>query len=338
MPYLQENASLASLHTFGFDVHARWLLSIQSLQEAVEFLADNRGAQRPLLILGGGSNVLFQADYPGVVLRNEIPGIECLGQEGNEVLVAAGAGVSWHGLVMHCLDQGWFGLENLSLIPGTVGAAPIQNIGAYGIEIKDSFEYLESLHLDTLQVRRFSNKDCAFGYRDSYFKRKGAGKYLITKVVFRLSLQPDVNLSYAALKEALAHVPGPVSPRQVSEAVIAIRQSKLPDPAIIGNAGSFFKNPEVAMAHFQTIRQTYPDIPSFPVDEQQVKIPAAWLIQTCGWKGFRRGQIGVHDKQALVLVNHGGGSGAQLVALSGEIMESVFTRFGIQLEREVRIV
>ncbi len=338
MRYLQEHVSLRSLHTFGLSVTARWLHAISSEQEALEFLADNQRGSTPMLILGGGSNVLFQGDYPGLVLLNRIMGIEVLESFATEILVRVGAGENWHAFVQYALKQGWYGLENLSLIPGTVGASPIQNIGAYGVEIQEVVDHVEAMHLPTLQIRRFSREECRFGYRDSYFKQAGKGKYLITRVVFRLSKLPQLRVEYAALQEALRGMEGPITPEMVSEAVIHIRQSKLPDPALIGNAGSFFKNPEIPRSVFEQILVMYPQAPHYPIDDHKVKVPAAWLIETCGWKGYREGGCGVHDRQALVLVNHGGATGKALVELSDRIMTSVQERFHIQLEREVQIV
>ncbi|MDP5171482.1 MAG: UDP-N-acetylmuramate dehydrogenase, partial [Bacteroidia bacterium] len=229
MPQLQEQVSLRPYHTFGLDVQARWLFAVHSEEEALEFLADNRWSQHPLLILGGGSNILFRGDVEGIVLLNRIKGIEVIEETDTDVRVRVGAGEPWHPFVLHCLDQGWYGIENLSLIPGTVGAAPIQNIGAYGVEIKEFFDHLEAMHLSTLQVRKFGKTDCAFGYRDSFFKQEGKGKYLITRVCFRLSKVPKPNLSYAALTEEIGTDPTHITPRMVSDAVIRVRQSKLPD-------------------------------------------------------------------------------------------------------------
>ena len=337
MPQLQQHISLQSLHTFGLDVSARWLLNISSEQEAIEFLFDNRESQRPLLILGGGSNMLFRGDFDGVVLRNQIKGIEVLEETDEEVLVKVGAGENWHQFVLHALDQNWYGIENLSLIPGTVGAAPIQNIGAYGVEIKEVFDHLEAIHLNTCEKRTFTHAQCRFGYRDSIFKQEAKGKYLITRVALRLSKVANPNTSYGAIRQELDGI-DPITPKDVSNAVIRIRQSKLPDPAVTGNAGSFFKNPEIPTTHFEEILAKYPEAPSYPISDEIVKVPAGWLIQTCGWKGIRRGDIGVHPLQALVLVNYGGGHGQEIYDLSEDILQSVQETFGIELEREVQVV
>lgn len=337
MPQLQENISLRPFHTFGLDVTARYLLNIDSESDLVEFLADNRFNQTPLLILGGGSNVLFRQNFEGVLIKNEIKGIEVVQESDEEVLVRIGAGENWHQFVLYALDQGWYGIENLSLIPGTIGAAPIQNIGAYGVEIKETFDHLEAIHLETFQPARFSNEDCQFGYRDSVFKREAKGKYFITRVTLRLSRIPRPNLSYGALQKEVEEIPSP-TPRDVSEAVIRVRQSKLPDPAVIGNAGSFFKNPEISRKLFDNIQLAYPNVPSYPISDTVVKVPAGWLIETTGWKGIRRGDYGVHARQALVLVNYGDATGSEIYDLSSEILASVQETFGIMLEREVQVV
>lgn len=313
------------------------MLSITSESDLTEFLADNRFNEAPLLILGGGSNILFRQDYKGVLVKNEIKGIEILKESSHDVLVRIGAGENWHQFVLYALDQGWYGIENLSLIPGTIGAAPIQNIGAYGVEIKEVFDHLEAIHLETFQPASFSNQDCRFGYRDSIFKREAKGKYFITRVTLRLSKVANPNLSYGALQKEVADIPAP-TPRDVSNAVIRVRQSKLPDPAEIGNAGSFFKNPEIGRELFNDIQKGYPNIPSYPISEEIVKVPAGWLIETTGWKGLRRGDYGVHARQALVLVNYGDAKGSEIYDLSSEILASVQETFGIMLEREVQVV
>ncbi len=337
MPQLQEHVSLTSYHTFGLDVRARWMLDIRHESDAIEFFTDNYNNPCDMLLLGGGSNVLFLSDYEGVVLRNHITGTEVMAETDEYVLVKVGGGENWHQFVIYALNSGWYGIENLSLIPGSVGAAPIQNIGAYGVEIEETFDHLEAIHVDTCETRIFTHEQCQFGYRDSFFKREGKGRYFITRVAFRLSKVPHINISYGAIRKELDGISQP-TPSDVSDAVIRIRQSKLPDPAVTGNAGSFFKNPEVSAETFQRIMNQYPDAPSFPVSETTVKVPAAWLIQTCGWKGVRRGDIGVHPRQALVLVNYGAGTGQELFDLSEEILQSVKSKFGIELEREVQVI
>ncbi|MEZ4774039.1 MAG: UDP-N-acetylmuramate dehydrogenase [Bacteroidia bacterium] len=338
MPLLKQNVQLKPYNTFGLAATARFWLEIDSEQAAIEFLSDNMHGEEPLLILGGGSNVLLTGDFDGVVLHNRILGKEIVGEDEQFVWVKSGSGENWHQFVLFCIENGWGGIENLSLIPGSVGAAPIQNIGAYGVEIKDVLDHLEAIHIRTGEIHTFTNAGCHFGYRDSIFKQDCKGEFMITRVVFRLSKYPVINTAYGAIAEELAAIPGPHGIREVSDAVIRIRQSKLPDPAEIGNAGSFFKNPVVDAHVFARIQSEYPQVPSFPAEEGQVKIPAAWLIQTCGWKGYRENDFGVHKNQALVLVNYGQAKGSELLALSTRIMDSVKEKFDVSLEREVNVI
>lgn len=337
MAHLQEHLSLRPFHTFNLSVSARWMIEIRTEKEAVEFLADNRFAHVDMLILGGGSNVLFTRDFQGIVLRNCIHGIEVVEEHEDSVLLKVGAGETWHQFVLYCLEQNYFGIENLSLIPGTVGAAPIQNIGAYGVEVKEVIESVETIHLTSFEPRTFSRDECQFGYRDSIFKRQAKGKYLITRVNMRLSKVPAPNLRYGAIASEVPD-PATATPKEVSDAVIRIRQSKLPDPAEIGNAGSFFKNPEIPVSLFEQIKAEYPEVPSYPISEEIVKVPAGWLIQTAGWKGKRIGDYGVHARQALVLVNYGDASGADIYQLSEKILQDIREKFGISLEREVQVI
>ncbi len=337
MYHLKEHVSLQAYNTFGLEASARWWFEVHSEQQALEFIMDNLNLRLPIQVLGGGSNILLTRDIEGLVLKNSIRGIEVLQETASTVEVRIGAGENWHDFVCHCIEQGWGGVENLSLIPGCVGAAPIQNIGAYGVEIKDIFTRLEALHLTTGNLREFPHAACQFGYRDSIFKRDHKGKYLITRVVLTLDKQPKLNLSYGAIKEQLTRITDTPTIREVSEVICEIRRSKLPDPAEIGNAGSFFKNPVISAAKFRDLQATYPDMPHYPAGDA-VKLAAAWLIQTCGWKGKRFGNYGVHKNQALVLVNYGGADGEAIYQLSGEILASVRQTFGIELEREVNVV
>ncbi|TAE51139.1 MAG: UDP-N-acetylmuramate dehydrogenase [Bacteroidetes bacterium] len=337
MPRLQENVSLLPYNTFGIEASTRWWMEVTSEAEAVEFVVDNLHARRPVLPLGGGSNLLFTRDFEGLVLKMGIMGREIVSEDAHEVIVKAGAGENWHELVRWTIGHGWGGIENLSLIPGTLGAAPIQNIGAYGIELKDVFHSLEAIHLETGQIHHFGAADCRFGYRDSVFKRELKGKYLISQVSLRLSKQPVLHTDYGDIRQELERLGGVPDVKKVSEAVCTIRRSKLPDPREVGNAGSFFKNPVISQAHFDELKGQYPDMPAF-VQADGVKVPAAWLIQTCGWKGRRMGNYGVHDRQALVLVNYGGAQGADIYELSSQILASVQQQFGIALEREVNII
>ncbi|MEZ4852556.1 MAG: UDP-N-acetylmuramate dehydrogenase [Bacteroidia bacterium] len=325
-------------NSFGIEAKARHWIEINNEEEATEFIFDNADSDHPLLILGGGSNILLTGDFEGVIVKVNIKGREIMDEDEDSVFLRVGAGENWHDLVMYCVEQGWGGIENLSLIPGCVGAAPIQNIGAYGVEIKDVFDSLEAIHLGSGVTHEFFHEDCQFGYRDSIFKREAKGEFLITRVTLQLSKDPVLNTSYGTIEEELARLSHSPTIKDVSDAVIRIRQSKLPDPKEIGNAGSFFKNPVIDQAHFEVIQQEYPDMPFYPAENDQVKIPAAWLIQTCGWKGKRFGDYGVHKDQALVLVNFGGANGKDIYDLSTRIMESVQETFQIELEREVNVI
>jgi UDP-N-acetylmuramate dehydrogenase len=295
---------------------------------------------RPLRVLGGGSNILFTQNVDGLLLKNEISGIEIVRRWSNKVHIAVGGGENWHQFVLWAVENGYGGIENMSLIPGTVGASPIQNIGAYGVELKDVFVRLEAIDLATNKKHVFNKKQCEFGYRDSIFKRHAKDKYLITKVVFSLtSAQHNINTSYGDISKTLEtlQITGTPTIKDISKAVIHIRSSKLPDPAKIGNCGSFFKNPELPSSILEQIRQTHPTAPGYPLPNDRVKIPAGWLIEQCGWKGKRIGNTGCYEKQALVLVNHGDASGQEVKQLSQDIINSVKERFNVKLEPEVNI-
>ncbi len=272
-------------------------------------------------------------------MKNEISGIETIKEDEEHIYLRAGAGENWHRFVMYCVDKGYAGIENLSLIPGNVGASPMQNIGAYGVEIKDVFYELEAFHIKDGELRKFSRDDCAFGYRESVFKNKYRGQFVITRVTYRLSKQPKFNTSYGAIQQELDKMGiQSLTIKAISQAVINIRTSKLPDPKEIGNAGSFFKNPQVKKQELNRLQETFTNIPFYEVDEQHVKIPAGWLIEQCGWKGYRKGDAGCYPKQALVLVNYGSATGEEIYELSEKIMNSVRERFNIILEREVNII
>jgi UDP-N-acetylmuramate dehydrogenase len=295
---------------------------------------------RPLRVLGGGSNILFTQNVDGLLLKNEISGIEIVRRWSNKVHIAVGGGENWHQFVLWAVENGYGGIENMSFIPGTVGASPIQNIGAYGVELKDVFVRLEAIDLATNKKHVFNKKQCEFGYRDSIFKRHAKDKYLITKVVFSLtSAQHNINTSYGDISKTLEtlQITGTPTIKDISKAVIHIRSSKLPDPAKIGNCGSFFKNPELPSSILEQIRQTHPTAPGYPLPNDRVKIPAGWLIEQCGWKGKRIGNTGCYEKQALVLVNHGDASGQEVKQLSQDIINSVKERFNVKLEPEVNI-
>ena len=348
MPLLEEHVSLRPYNTFGLDVRARYFARFASVEVLRQLLARPEAQAGPLLILGGGSNLLLTQDFGGVVLKNELKGLEISGEDPDThtALLRAGAGEGWHGLVEYALSEGLSGVENLSLIPGTVGAAPLQNIGAYGAELQDTFERLEALEISTGRLRVFSKEDCGFGYRESVFKSALKNQFVVTAVVLRLhraAAARPVNSSYGAIRDTLADlgIATEPTPRDVSAAVVHIRRSKLPDPAEIGNAGSFFKNPEVSQRKFDELKTRYPALPGYPVPGG-VKVPAGWLIEQAGFKGLRRGAgagtHGVHAQQALVLVNHGGATGQELRALAEEIIRAVGTQFGIELHPEVNIL
>lgn len=319
--------------------NAGFLAIVTSIDDLDEIYQTGRFRSQKKMILGGGSNVLFTRGFTGVVGKNEIRGIEIQRETKEDVLVAVGAGENWHQFVLWCVERGYGGVENLSLIPGTVGAAPMQNIGAYGVELKEVFHSLEAYEISSGKTISFFREDCKFGYRYSIFKGELRDEYVITKVFFKLSKQPVFNTSYGAIQDTLEKMEvKKFSLQNVSQAVINIRQSKLPDPLDIGNAGSFFKNPVIEKLHFEALSAQFAQIVSYPVDEEKVKVPAGWLIEQAGWKGFRDGEVGVHDRQALVLVNHGNGRGRDLLKLSKEIQKSVQSTFGIDLEREVNVV
>ncbi|GGN14304.1 UDP-N-acetylenolpyruvoylglucosamine reductase [Dyadobacter beijingensis] len=336
---IQSNVSLRHLNTFGLDAEARYFAGIRSVEELTALLHDPQWKDFPKFILGGGSNILLTKDIEALVIHPDIRGIEILEENDESVVLKVGAGEVWHNFVMFCVGKGYGGVENLSLIPGTVGAAPMQNIGAYGVEIKSVIESVEAVDIATGEKRVFSNTECEFGYRESIFKKALKNRYIITGAVFKLNKKPILNAAYGDVQKTLQEM-GVAEPtiRDISEAIMQIRRSKLPDPAEIGNAGSFFKNPEIPLAQFDQLKETFPEMPGYPVDALTVKVPAGWLIEKAGWKGFREGNIGVHARQALVLVNYGGGTGAQIRALSEKIQASVAEKFGVRLNAEVNFI
>ena len=329
------NFSLKKLNTFGIEAVADRFVSVRTVEELRQVLAQNPS---PVRILGGGSNVLLTGDLPGLVIKNEIGGIRIVTEDAESAIVAAGGGVNWHELVLWTIGKKLGGIENLSLIPGNAGAAPIQNIGAYGVEVKDVFHHLEAVEMITGELNIFNREDCRFGYRDSVFKNELKGKYCITKIFLRLSKNHEPNTNYGDIQRTLTErgIEKPTI-RDVSNTVIHIRQSKLPDPAEIGNAGSFFKNPEIEDVHFQQLRVEFPNIVHYELPNGRVKIPAGWLIEQAGWKGKRFGDAGCHVRQALVLVNYGGASGADILDLAKKIQASVEEKFGIRLTPEVNV-
>lgn len=340
---VQENISLRPYNTFGIEAKARYFARFNDIEELEKVLNLKPAlpAGRPqssILILGGGSNILLTKDFDGIVLRNEINGITELHEDAKYVYVKAGAGENWHQFVLYCIERGWGGVENLSLIPGNVGASPMQNIGAYGVEIDDVFWSLEAFHVKEKKVVTFTKSDCEFGYRESVFKRKYKEQFVILSVTYQLKKKPRYNISYGAIEQQLERMGvKELSLRAVSDAVISIRQSKLPDPAVTGNAGSFFKNPTVSEEQFQLLKAEFPEIAGYKNADGSIKLAAGWLIEQCGWKGYRKGDAGCHEKQALVLVNFGYATGTEIFNLSEEIISSVYKKFKVLLEREVNI-
>lgn len=334
---IQADISLKPYNTFGIGAYAKYFASFASTDELKTLLSGKNRSDSNPLILGGGSNILFTKDQE-CVLKNEIKGIEKTDEDAEYIYVKAGAGENWHQFVMHCIENNWAGIENLSLIPGNAGAAPMQNIGAYGVEIKDIFYSLEAFHLREKTSVTLFHEDCAFGYRESVFKNKYKGQFAILSVTLRLNKMPHYNTSYGAIEKELETMGvKELSIKAVSQAVINIRSSKLPDPGKIGNAGSFFKNPEVPFDKYERLKKDFPGLIAYPVKERY-KLAAGWMIEQCGWKGYREGEVGVHARQALVLVNYGNARGEDVYELSEKIQRSVFDKFGVILEREVNIV
>jgi UDP-N-acetylmuramate dehydrogenase len=330
---LLSDFSLLAHNTFGFDARARHAMHIDSVDAAVALATDPRIANMPQLVLGGGSNIVLTGDFDGVALIVGITGKRLIGEDDDAWLVEAGAGENWHGFVAWTLAHGMPGLENLALIPGTVGAAPIQNIGAYGLEMGERFERLSAVELATGERADFDRAACAFGYRDSFFKRAGRGRFMITSVVFRLPKAWTPRADYADVARALEAAAKPDA-KAIFDAVVAVRRAKLPDWTVLGNAGSFFKNPVVSATAFETLKQREPGVVSYSQADGQVKLAAGWLIDQCGWKGRGIGGAAVHDRQALVLVNRGGATGAQVLELAEAIKRDVLARFGVDLEME----
>lgn len=338
MLQIQENVSLKNFNTFGIDVSAKYFVEICHEDDLVELFMDLQWQHVRRLVMGGGSNMLLKNDFDGLVVRISIRGIEHRINH-NEVFVEAGAGEVWNDLVNYCVDRGYAGIENLSLIPGSVGASPVQNIGAYGVELKDVFRSCKAFELATGQFRTFNIEDCHFGYRESIFKSELKEQYIIVSVKLQLSLIPNINLKYGAIEQELANrnIAEPTI-KDVSRVVSHIRVSKLPDPSTIGNAGSFFKNPVISTEQFGMVQAKFPDMVHYPAGDGWVKLAAGWLIEQCGWKGKVVGHTGTWKNQALVLVNHGGATGEEVYSLSSQIIDSVYTKFGVLLEREVNII
>lgn len=336
---INRHVDLTSYNTMGVRIFANYFVEIHSIDELLEALKYARENNISTIVLGGGSNILFLNDFDGLVILNRMLGIEILSENEQNVILKVGAGENWHQFVLYCIENGFGGIENLSLIPGSVGAAPIQNIGAYGVEIENVILTVEFYSIIEKCRKVFSKSECNFGYRDSIFKNELKNEVIITSVTFELSKNGLPKFEYSSLKEKLFEL-SIIKPtiKDVSNAVIKIRESKLPDPKEIGNTGSFFKNPVIDFKVYTKLLEMFPNMPSYPISKQEVKIPAGWLIEQCGWKGKRIGDAGVHEKQALVLVNHGKASGAEIWALAEEVMESVHKKFDIRLSPEVNIL
>ncbi|MFT4660579.1 MAG: UDP-N-acetylmuramate dehydrogenase [Patiriisocius sp.] len=334
---LKRNTSMLPYNTFGIDVSAEYFHAFNSASDLSSILVSSEIKSKELLVLGGGSNILLTKNFPGVVLKNEIEGFELIHEDDEHYFVKVGAGMAWHDFVLKCIDNEYAGVENLSLIPGNVGAAPMQNIGAYGVELKDVFVTLEAMEIDSGKIKAFDKSECNFGYRESVFKKELKGQFIILNVTFKLNKNPEFKTSYGAITDELTRLGGELTIAKISQAVINIRQSKLPDPKKIGNAGSFFKNPVIPKKDAEVLNLKFPEMVIYPVGNAEAKVAAGWLIDNLGWKGKMFDNFGVHDKQALVLVNHGGASGRDIYDLSERIIQSVQKAYGITLHREVNI-
>ena len=334
---IKENISLLSYNTFGIDAKANYFIEYSSVEELQTALKSEIVKSNRLLHIGGGSNLLFMKDFNGVILHSAINFIKKVSEDADTVMLEAGAVVNWDDFVAYTVENCWGGVENLSLIPGEVGASAVQNIGAYGVEVQDVIVEVNAVEIETGELKIFPIEDCQYGYRESIFKKELKGKYIITSVVFKLQKQPEFKLNYQHL-EAEVLKNGDINLQNIRQTIIAVRESKLPDPKIFGNAGSFFMNPVISKAHFNELLAQYPQMPHYFVSETEEKVPAGWLIDQCGWKGKQIGNAGVHDKQALVLVNKGGATGAEIVYLAEQIQASVKSKFGIELRAEVNYI
>lgn len=330
--------SLLPHNTFGMDVKASLFVEYESVEELRSVLSDKNRMAGSWLHIGGGSNLLFKGDYEGTILHSAVRGYEVVAENEREIEVRAGAGEVWDDFVAYTVRNGWYGAENLSLIPGEVGASAVQNIGAYGVEAKDLIVSVETLEVETGRERLFTREECRYAYRESIFKKELKGKYIVTHVTYRLSRQPVFHLEYGNVCGELEKQGREVTLENVREVIIAVREAKLPDPRVQGNAGSFFMNPIVPRKQFDMLRQQYPDMPHYEVDGSRVKIPAAWMIDRCGWKGKQIGRAGVHSRQALVLVNCGGATGDEVISLAMQIQQSVFQKFGVAISPEVNFI
>ena len=333
----QENYSLLEHNTFGMDVRAALFFEYDTEDELRTILkSDDFARYERYIHIGSGSNLLFGTDYDGIVMHSAMRTLEVIADADDHVLIRVGSGYVWDDLVAHCVKQGWSGIENLSAIPGEVGASAVQNIGAYGVEVKDVIARVEAMALDGT-MHTFTNEECRYGYRDSIFKRELRGEYIITHVVYRLEKTPSYRLDYGDLRIRV-EATGEPTLQAVRDAVTAIRDSKLPDPKVLGNAGSFFTNPVVPRQQYEALKEQYPNIPSYPIDEDRVKVPAGWLIDSAGWKGRSLGRAAVHDRQALVLVNLGGATGQEVMTLAERICEDIYNKYGIRITPEVNFI
>jgi len=336
---IHQNYSLKKHNTFGLDVSCKNYAEVGNENEIKQLLSEASFKNSPKLIIGGGSNILFTKDFDGLVINQISNKINIVSEDEESLIVSTEAGVIWHELVLFCINKNLGGIENLSLIPGKVGAAPIQNIGAYGQELKDVFHSLKGIYLNDLSEMNFNNAECEFGYRDSIFKKELRNKFVITEVTLRLNKNPELNTSYGAIEEELSNLKkDSLTIKDVSDIVCRIRMSKLPDPQLLGNAGSFFKNPEISVEEYDLLKIKFNDLPGYKISEDRMKIPGGWLIERCGFKGKRFGNVGVHEKQALVLVNYGNGKPEEILQLKYKITEEVKLKFNIELQQEVNII
>lgn len=336
---IKENYSLKNLNTFGVDVKARLFAEFNSIDDLKEILSNEKFQNYKKLILGSGSNILFTCDYDGLVIRNNIDGITVAEETDDHILLEVGGGVVWDDLVNYTVNNNYGGIENLSLIPGRVGAAPIQNIGAYGVELKDVLLNVDGIYIEDLMHKTFSNSESKFEYRNSIFKNELKDKFIVTSILLKLNKNPKLNTTYAAIRQIIDERNlSTISIKDLRDIVIEIRQSKLPDPKTLGNAGSFFKNPIITVERLNNLREKFHDIVFYEINKESVKIPAGWLIEKSGFKGVRVGKTGTYEKQALVIVNYGEASGEEIYNFSNEIKEEVFNKFEIELKTEVNIL
>jgi UDP-N-acetylmuramate dehydrogenase len=336
---IQQNISLKQYNTFGIDVNAKEFVSVDTLEELQILCQAFNLNERKLLILGGGSNLLLTDHFNGMVIHVNLKGIQVMHENDEHVWIKSMAGEVWHKFVLWCVERNFAGLENLSLIPGYVGAAPMQNIGAYGVELKHTFDSLEAVEIATGEIKKFTNDECKFGYRESIFKHEAKGKYIIASVTFKLNKKPLFNTTYGAIQQTLEKMQvNELSIKAISDAVIAIRSSKLPDPKMLGNAGSFFKNPEIDVQQYEQLKANFPELVAYPAGKDKVKLAAGWLIEQCGWKGKVVGHTGSHKDQALVLVNYGNATGQEILDLAQQIQISVKEKFGVDIVPEVNVV